>query len=471
MPRSVRVHPDHRPTLTQALARNGFLTQGDLAVHLQIALSTVNNFFRGLNVSVSKFEQICDTLGLDTHQLIQPQVSPPLTPAPATPISYYALDHAWVGRSPQIQQLTQQLQSACRILILTGIAGIGKTALAERLCQDLHISNSYRLIRKTFDDREHPTDFTSVAAHLLEQCGHTLSPDDRANSQALLHRLIHHLQTQPTLLLIDSLELILKGNETEGWSEFIDDTYLRLFLGLLSAPTLSSRLLLTTQELPTQLIEQATRYQNFWICHPLTGLSPSEQLELFSKTGLQTEPRSPEQSYLERIGNAYEGHPLALRIIAGEIGSRPFFGNITAYWHRHGQEIIEVEQALDEAKQGCLSSAEDQWRLDRFTRLLRIHVRSRLTLTFERLKQDVHPAYLLLCEASVYRCPVPEDWWISHLDDLDLSEEDQWATLDALRERYLVEEVIENDRYQIRQHNLIRSLSLDHLRHLDPEDG
>jgi len=43
--------------------------------------------------------------------------------------------------------------------------------------------------------------------------------------------------------------------------------------------------------------------------------------------------------------------------------------------------------------------------------------------------------------------------------------------LDALRDRYLIEELIDNDRYLLRQHNLIRSVSLDHDRKPRPLDG
>ena len=65
MPRSVCIHPDHQSTVAAAFKRNGIHTQGQLASQLLIALSTVNNFCRGINVSVSKFEQICETLGLE----------------------------------------------------------------------------------------------------------------------------------------------------------------------------------------------------------------------------------------------------------------------------------------------------------------------------------------------------------------------------------------------------------------------
>ena len=96
-------------------------------------------------------------------------------------------------------------------------------------------------------------------------------------------------------------------------------------------------------------------------------------------------------------------------------------------------------------------------------------MRSRLEKTFSRLDNEVHDAYILLCVASVYRCSVPEDFWLSHLEDEGKDEEQQKMALRALRERYLVEERAENNQYFLRQHNLIRSVSLEYLRKMDSQ--
>jgi hypothetical protein len=73
--------------------------------------------------------------------------------------------------------------------------------------------------------------------------------------------------------------------------------------------------------------------------------------------------------------------------------------------------------------------------------------------------------------ASVYRCAVSEVFWLSHLEDEGCDEEQQKLALDALRDRYLVEEEIDlHDQYLLRQHNLIRSVALESLKKLDEED-
>ncbi|MEM8806729.1 MAG: AAA family ATPase [Cyanobacteria bacterium P01_G01_bin.38] len=467
MPRSLCVHPDHRPAVALALERNGFLTQGDLAANLGFALSTVNNFCRGIKVSVAKFEEICEALGLEPRVMMLPQgtaADSASTPAAEPDLEhFFAYDPFWVGREALTLELTTKLKGVCRLMLVTGMAGVGKTALAERLSTELQ-DHTPRLLRENFDNHEKVTDFASVAARLLEVCGQPVAPDERTDPQLLARRLVLHLQKTPYLILIDSLEQILKGNEQEGWSEFIDEGFLAFFRAVLASETFQSRFILTSQELPTQIEEIGSRYQNFWHCQPLSGLSEAEQQALFIKTGIAPEPnRKPE---LLRIGQAYEGHPLALRIIIGEIGSHPFYGNVAAYWKRYGQEIEAVEKAIAEAAEGSTTGADDKWKLDRFTRALRRNVQQRLEQTFDRLRQDAKYAYILLCETAVYRCPVPEDWWLSHLEDWQQSDAEQVAALDILCDRYLVEAKTEGPELLLKQHNLIRSVSLDHLKQL-----
>ena len=434
-----------------------------------MSLSTVNNFCRGLRVSVRKFEEICDALELEAGPMTLPAtaevVAAEQASSPAAAAGFSAYDFAWVGRDELVADLSAKLQADCRLLLITGIAGVGKTALAERLARALNATSS--LIRINFDHQEQTTDFSSVTARLLEQCGQVLSPEDRQNPEQLARRLLVHLQDRNRLILIDSLEALLIGDDDSGESQFQDAAYAAFFQSLLAAAAFQSRLILTSQELPAQLLALGSRYQNFWHCAPLTGLSATEQLALFEKVGFPVQSPSLDRTYLVRIGKAYEGHPLALRIITGEMGSRPFFGNVTAYWNRYGKEIEAVEQALAAAAAGELTGADDKWALDRFTRALRRNVRQRLEHTLQRLQRDARLAYLLLCEAAVYRCPVPEDWWLTHLDYWNSDPDAQLAAIDALRDRYLVEEVLEDDEYRLKQHNLIRSVALDHLDQLD----
>lgn len=482
MPRTLAVHPSHRDRLAVALERNGFLTQGDLAIHLEIAASTVSNFFRGVRVSVAKFEAIAEALNLDPRELMLEKGKRKAEKGREKMEegkgeedrleklrgSFFSYDSAWAGREELVTELGQVLQGSCRLLLIVGIAGIGKTALGERLCWELaqETETALPVLRLNFDRQDPNPDFTRAALSLLEAADEWVPLEERANPDALGDRLLALLQEKPYWVVIDSLEELLQGSAETGWSEFQDAQFLKFFTQVLSRPDFASTLLVTSQELPASVVAMGTRYQNFWHCQLLQGLMEPEYLDLFEKTGLETASATVKDA-LRRIGQAYEGHPLALRVVAGEMGTAPFFGRVDAYWQRYGVEFERVERALAEAKAGVVMGAEDLWRLDRFTRALRRNVRERLEQTLERLQRDSDAAYRLLCEASVYRCGVPEGFWLSHLDFWQVPPEEQGLALDVLRDRFLLEEVLEQDEVLVRQHHLVRSVGLDHLRRWD----
>ncbi|MEQ9551090.1 MAG: NACHT domain-containing protein [Coleofasciculus sp. G3-WIS-01] len=70
MPRGIKIAPEHKKTVRQALRRRGYSSQQDLANTLGLSLSTIHSFFNGKPVDSINFEEICETLGLE-RQTIQ----------------------------------------------------------------------------------------------------------------------------------------------------------------------------------------------------------------------------------------------------------------------------------------------------------------------------------------------------------------------------------------------------------------
>ncbi len=276
-------------------------------------------------------------------------------------------------------------------------------------------------------------------------------------------------------MLIDSLERLLTGNEEDGWGDFADEWWKKLFLSLFSAESCQSRLIVTSQDLPVKLVD--SRYKNFWYRQVLYGLNESEQVALFETTGLDISEDSPDKLLLLRIGKAYKGHPLVLRVIIGEILNEPFNGNVRAYWNDVSNKIEEVEKALAEAEADVrkVVGADDDWQLHKLTRKVRLEVnQQRLQSVFDRLESQVRDTYILICAASVYRAPVQQEGWLMQLTNLvkrlenqACSEKRKEKALEELCNRYLAEESVNhNNKRVLGQHNLVRSVALTHHKKL-----
>jgi hypothetical protein len=268
------------------------------------------------------------------------------------------------------------------------------------------------------------------------------------------------------LVLIDSLEKLLTGNEEDGWGDFADEWWEKFFLSLLSAESCQSRLIITSQDLPVKLVD--FRYKNFWHREVLYGLNESEQEALFETTGLDVNQDSPDRPLLLRIGKAYKGHPLVLRVIIGEI-CESFDAKVQAYWNDINSKIEDVEKALYEAEKGQILGEQDEWKLHKLTFKVQREInKQRLEVTFDRLEKQVKDAYILICAASVYRAPVQAEGWLMQLvnfvkriENKQCSEERQERALKELCDRFLAEgSVNHNNKPVLGQHNLVRSVAL-----------
>lgn len=471
----LRISKDDLKNVVEPLARAKNWKRQDKtwAMAATVSIANLKRFWSSTPIGEDHVERICLAVGLDDYRAIaivgeadsvssSAKLSEPKT-------NWFAFDEGCVGRDRLVADLRDRLKTV-RILGLVGLTGIGKTALAERLAQDTQ-EQWGKILRVNFDDVEKCKDFYTVAIALLEGLGAVVSPEDRKDPEQLRNWLIGSLALNRHLVLFDSMENILQGNIEEGWSGFTDGEWQRFFDRILTIENFASCILLTSQDLPVQIEQTGARYPRFWYRRGLRGLDEAECLQLFRQAGFEIEPESPALQYVQRIGKVYEGHPLALRAIAGEMGDHPFYGDILGYWEQYGQEIEAVERILEEAKTTA-ASRDDQVPLAYMTKALYHRVRSRLEKTFERLKIEVPFAYLLLCEGSMYRCAVPMGWWLMHFDTWDdlppgWTKDNSRRTLDVLRDRYLVEDEAGG---KLRLHSLIRSIALERFKN-EFDDG
>jgi tetratricopeptide (TPR) repeat protein len=363
-------------------------------------------------------------------------------PQPFIPSTYNA--ETWVGREDLIDRLLNQLHQHTRFVCLTGISGIGKTALAE--CLAVRFQNpDTSFHRVSLDIEGQSQDFTTGAAAILAELGEPeLDPQERNAPQRLSDRLLQKLQHKPYWIQLDALERLLSKES----AEFVDSHWLSFFQRCLNSSAFSSRLILTTQTSPTGFEEFADRYPTRWHEETLQGLSASERSELFASNGIAIDETN--RATIDRIGQIYEGHPLVLQVIAREMLAQPFNGNVGQYWERYGNEFEQVARELQSQRVNPAL----------YSRELQKRVRQRVEKSLKRLPTD---ALDLLCRASVYRRPVPETFWLALLSDRSPTQ--QQEAYRTLGDRALVEqEGIHQGQFLIRQHNLIRDIAYDLLR-------
>ena len=246
MSRSLRVSPRYITKVKQAVKHNGFPSQKALAIESGLSLSTVKSFLNGRAIDYLNFVELVERLGLDWQEIFHINEN---NQQATIPDNFFAYDASWVGRDKLIAELSQKLHNSFRLLLILGLTGIGKTALAERLAIELRdlIQGDWdkKLLRVNFDNEDKVTDFASIATRWLESLGEQLSPAEK-KPELLLNRLIKRLQDNTYLVLIDSMERLLTENEDGSWGDFSDQYWSRFFLGLLSAESCQSKLIATS---------------------------------------------------------------------------------------------------------------------------------------------------------------------------------------------------------------------------------
>jgi tetratricopeptide (TPR) repeat protein len=350
-------------------------------------------------------------------------------------------EQTWVGRETLIGDLFPKLQGQTRLLWITGISGIGKTAFGECLVNHAWKSDpSFQWIYLEILEGQSP-DFTSVVAELLAKLGdNELNSQEQNNPDLLAKRLLQKLRSHHYWLQLDSLERLLDSEQT---NEFIDPYWATFLQRCLTDFNIISRLVLTSQVFPRALIEFSDRYSNTWLECRLSGLlQVDRQLEFFAKRKVVVE--SSNRDILIRIATIYEGHPLVLKVISEDI-LNGFAGNVLAFWQIYQPEFEQVSRELQATRPNETEYNEALYR----------KVRERIRQSLDRIPPE---ALDLLCRSAVFRRPVSKKFWLAMLENF--SSQDQTLAYQALDDRAL----IEKEGTDIRQHNLIRSVAYDLLK-------
>lgn len=362
----------------------------------------------------------------------------------------------WVGRSPLLAKIRQVLQADCRILSLVGITGIGKTSLALRLLRDETLWAEGAIARKIPLTRQSPT-FETLAQAVLGNEGSPVLPQQ--DPEQSLRAVLHGIQTRPHLLVLDMVEEILQPDGL-GHFRFIDPLYETFLTRVARESPMPSRLILTSQDQPPICPEG--RYPDRWFQESLKGLTEAECFNLFQRWEIPI--RAGDEPCLRQIIQVYEGHPLALRVIIGDLRT-DYQGDLQHFWQEHGAEITEIlrSRAAEPDLATDFSSV-----LYHTTPNLVGWVRRRVEKTFQRLERDHPIAFELICQGSIFHQAVERERWLKRIRQYPV--EQQIQAFAALQQRFLLEREERGHIKCYRLHSLIQSVARQYRERWEQEE-
>jgi DNA polymerase III delta prime subunit len=211
------------------------------------------------------------------------------------------------GRTQELDSLKNWiLTERCRSIVISGTAGIGKTALARQLLEDLK-GEFEEIVWQSLSCQRSVVEF--IDRNLIASLKIEALPEPPLDLEARLSLLLEYLREHRCLIILDDLDRLfssgtLAGNYTEEYRE-----YRALFRRIWETNHQSCLLLLSREE-PSELAALARKNSSIHSL-PLGGVGESGR-EIFRANGLRDEDRwddaieylSGNPAYLESISIA-----------------------------------------------------------------------------------------------------------------------------------------------------------------------
>jgi len=211
---------------------------------------------------------------------------------------------AFYNRTPELETLTTWiLQEQCRLIAITGISGIGKTALTVQLFQQIKDEFEY-VIWCDFDSLPTLAEFQSNLIRIISQSEQL---DLSANNQKCLP-LIKYLQKYRCLVILDNIQNIFSSGELVGKYKSGYEEYRTLFKQIKELSHQSGVVLIGWEQ--PRIVTEVKSQNSLIRTLRLTGLDVLAAREIFRDNGLT------EIDHWDAIIQRYQGNPFWLKSIA-----------------------------------------------------------------------------------------------------------------------------------------------------------
>ena len=238
------------------------------------------------------------------------------------------------GRTKELAHL-QELIIKERCVLLVGVAGIGKTALATKLISNLSVESKPRFDQIIWKSFSHVPLLHNLVSELIGLIYPSeLESETHKNTQEMISFLIKQLQSSRCLLVFDALECLFQKNNFQKRLEY------SLFFRQLIDELNESCLLLTTRSLPDELddlIEVGSSIREIKI----EGLDIDAAMHFLSSEGIKN------QEHCNELIQIYRGNPSELQAVVKRI-NQFFAGNSERFLENKSTLVSrKIEVMLD----------------------------------------------------------------------------------------------------------------------------
>jgi WD40 repeat protein/transcriptional regulator with XRE-family HTH domain len=256
----------------------------------------------------------------------------------------------FLGRKQELNTVTQWIiQDNCRMVVILGFGGIGKTTFTTELAKKLRDTGKFNTVY--WRSLQQAPSIESFLENYLQFVFHS----SRANLPKELDRqlslLLDSLRDKPRLLVVDNFESVLSAGQRVGVYLQGYEGYGRL-LRLVGEAHHSSCMLLTSREKPGEVARMDGTHATVRTLH-LGGLEQAESRALLEDKELH----GSDEAWTSLI-QVYSGNPLALKLVAEPI--REVFGGDIAGFLREEEIVLGDITTLMEEQFDRLGGLEQE---------------------------------------------------------------------------------------------------------------
>ncbi|MDJ0579604.1 NB-ARC domain-containing protein [Crocosphaera sp.] len=321
MPRSIQLKTELKKKIKALLPRNNFSSQKALAEHLLLSRDVVSRFLNGKPVDRLNAEEICKALACEVGEVTYVQQSNIQETKKETKIDWgESTENSGLfdlsARKEELETLTQWiLQDHCRVILIEGMKGMGKTNLSYQLAQQIKDNFDYVILRSL-------DQYKSIDELLTDLLNFFNDEEDvnRLNTKQKLDNLMDKLQAFRCLVVLANVDWGIKQESLN----FQDPNY-NIFLKRIAKKSGRSCLVMTSNIEPKEMTLLLA--QNKWSrCLKIKPLSVEAIKDIFNHLGSF---QGTEEEWIF-LRDTYQGNPFILVNVAINI-KKSFDGNITHF--------------------------------------------------------------------------------------------------------------------------------------------